>query len=149
VAAGKVRGTEPVFLYDGDCGFCTWSAGLVDRYIHSPVPVVAWQWADLTALGLTVAECQEAVQWVSTTTRSGPAAIAALLRTSTRRGWRLAGRALATRPAIALAWPVYRLIARNRHRLPGGTAACALPRPEVRIATANLRDGSRDGSRAT
>jgi predicted DCC family thiol-disulfide oxidoreductase YuxK len=33
---------------------------------------------------------------------------------------------LAAPPVSALAWPIYRWIARNRHRLPGGTAACSL-----------------------
>jgi hypothetical protein len=28
------------------------------------------------------------------------------------------------------AWPAYRPISRNRDRLPGGTAVCALPRAE-------------------
>jgi len=28
------------------------------------------------------------------------------------------------------AWPMYRWIARNRHRLPGGTATCSLPQAE-------------------
>ena len=41
--------------------------------------------------------------------------------------WRPAGRVLGLRPVTALAWPVYRWVARNRHRMPGGTAACALP----------------------
>jgi hypothetical protein len=27
-------------------------------------------------------------------------------------------------------WPLYRLISRNRHKLPGGTAACSLPQAE-------------------
>ena len=58
---------------------------------------------------------------------AGPDAIAALLRTS-HRGWRLVGWLLRRRPVRALAWPGYRWVARNRHRLPGGTAACALPR---------------------
>ena len=58
---------------------------------------------------------------------AGPDAIAALLRTS-HRAWRLIGRLLQLPPVRALAWPGYRWVARNRHRLPGGTAACALPR---------------------
>jgi predicted DCC family thiol-disulfide oxidoreductase YuxK len=32
-------------------------------------------------------------------------------------------------PFATLARAAYRLVADNRHRLPGGTAQCALPRP--------------------
>jgi predicted DCC family thiol-disulfide oxidoreductase YuxK len=59
-------------------------------------------------------------------------AIADLLRTAARPrdlGWRLAGTVLAVPPVRALAWPVYRWVARHRHQLPGGTAACELPAP--------------------
>ena len=44
--------------------------------------------------------------------------------------WRPLGRLLGLAPVRAAAWPVYRWIARNRHRLPGGTAACSLPQAE-------------------
>jgi predicted DCC family thiol-disulfide oxidoreductase YuxK len=91
------------------------------------VPVRPWQFTDIDALGLTAAECDTAVQWVDGTRRAaGPAAIAALLRTS-HPGWRLVGRILGTPVATALTWPFYRWVARNRDRMPGGTAACALP----------------------
>ena len=53
-----------VFLYDGDCGFCTTSAGWLQRHAISAARVVAWQHVDLVPLGLSAAECAEAVQWV-------------------------------------------------------------------------------------
>ncbi|HEX5543595.1 MAG TPA: DCC1-like thiol-disulfide oxidoreductase family protein [Micromonospora sp.] len=116
------------FVYDGDCGFCTSCAEFIGRRIPTASRVVPWQFADLKALGLTVAECDEAVQWVGAdgTRAAGPDAIARLLGNSTSL-WRAAGRMLKVRPVRALAWPVYRWVARNRHRMPGGTAACALP----------------------
>ncbi|QSB14074.1 DUF393 domain-containing protein [Natronosporangium hydrolyticum] len=119
------------FVYDGDCGFCTRSAEFAQRRVPTAATIVPWQRADLTALGLTVAEVDEAVQWVAPgqPVRSGPAAIAELLRSSGRR-WRWLGGLLARRPVLSLAWPAYRLIARNRHRMPGGTAACVLPSAE-------------------
>jgi predicted DCC family thiol-disulfide oxidoreductase YuxK len=133
-----VTGT-PVFLYDGDCGFCTASARVIERRLDRAdrpdrPPVLPWQRVDLAALGLTAAECERAVQWVGTPGRgvvgrealAGPAAIAEVLRYG-GPVWRIAGRVLRRRWATALAWPVYRLIARHRDRLPGGTAACALP----------------------
>ncbi|MEV4623162.1 DUF393 domain-containing protein [Asanoa sp. NPDC049573] len=116
------------FVYDGDCAFCTMCARFIERRIRTSAVVVPWQFTDLDALGLTRAQAVEAVQWVPTTgeTAAGPVAIARLLRSSGPM-WRAAGRLLDLPPVTALAWPVYRWVARNRHRLPGGTAACAIP----------------------
>jgi hypothetical protein len=95
--------------------------------VPTSVPVRPWQFTDISALGVRAAECDAAVQWVDGPRRAaGPAAIAALLRTS-HLGWRAAGRVLGSRPGLALTWPVYRWVARNRDRMPGGTATCALP----------------------
>ncbi|SCL26841.1 Predicted thiol-disulfide oxidoreductase YuxK, DCC family [Micromonospora nigra] len=116
------------FVYDGDCAFCTRCAEFIQRRIPTGARVVPWQFADLDRLGLTEAECEEAVQWVGADGRraAGPDAIAALLRSSAPL-WRAAGAGLRFGPVRAAAWPAYRWVARNRHRLPGGTAACALP----------------------
>jgi predicted DCC family thiol-disulfide oxidoreductase YuxK len=118
----------PTFVYDGDCAFCTRCAQFAQRRVPTPAAIVPWQRADLAALGLSVAACDQAVQWVEPgrSALAGPEAIGALLRSS-RRGWSVVGRLLALRPVLGLAWPVYRWIARNRHRMPGGTAACVLP----------------------
>jgi predicted DCC family thiol-disulfide oxidoreductase YuxK len=125
---------RPTFVFDGDCAFCSSCARFIERRIHTPVRVAAWQRLDLDALGLTAAACADAVQWVGPdgTVAAGPLAIARLLRQAEGPGgrllWRPAGTILGTRPVLALAWPAYRWVARNRHRLPGGTAACAVPR---------------------
>jgi predicted DCC family thiol-disulfide oxidoreductase YuxK len=129
---------EAVFLFDGDCGFCTRSAMFLRRHVSTPARIVAWQMIDLRPLGVSPAQCSEAVQYIAPggigarRVSTGPVAIADLLRTATGArgiGWRLAGALLATPPAPALAWPVYRWVARHRHQLPGGTVACELPRP--------------------
>ncbi|MCI4064126.1 DUF393 domain-containing protein [Micromonospora sp. R77] len=116
------------FVYDGDCAFCSRCAEFIERRIPTGARVVPWQHADLTELGLTEAECEEAVQWVGVdgARASGPDAVAKLLGGSAPL-WRVAGTGLGLPPVRALAWPAYRWVARNRHRLPGGTAACALP----------------------
>jgi predicted DCC family thiol-disulfide oxidoreductase YuxK len=122
---------RPTFLYDGDCAFCTRCAEFIERRIPTEARVLPWQFADLDALGLTAAECDEAVQWVGAdgVRAAGPDAIGHLLRTSSRIS-RMAGAALRARPVRAAAWPTYRWVARNRHRMPGGTAACSLPQAE-------------------
>jgi predicted DCC family thiol-disulfide oxidoreductase YuxK len=125
-------GTGATFIYDGDCAFCSACARFIERRVPTAAVVLPWQFADLPALGLTVAECDAAVQWVGVdasgrrAAAAGPAAIALLLRGS-RPWWRLLGRVLGTPVGLALAWPVYRWVSRHRHRMPGGTAACAVP----------------------
>ena len=57
---------------------------------------------------------------------AGPDAIAQLLARQ-RSALAVAGAVLRVPPVRAVAWPTYRWVARNRHRLPGGTAACSLP----------------------
>jgi predicted DCC family thiol-disulfide oxidoreductase YuxK len=89
--------------------------------------IVAWQLADLTELGVAEEQAADAVQWVGVdgTVRSGHEAIAATLSTAGRI-WRIAGR-IVLLPGISwIAARVYRLIAANRYRLPGGTPACAV-----------------------
>lgn len=119
---------RPTFVYDGDCGFCTACARFVERRVPTDARILPWQVTDLAALGLRAEECAEAVQWVGAGGRraAGPDAIAWLLAGSTRP-WRALGRLLRLPAVRALAWPVYRWVARNRHRLPGGTPACARP----------------------
>lgn len=121
----------PVFLYDGDCAFCSACARFIERRIPTGATVAAWQLTDLEPLGVSAAECDAAVQWVAgdQTHTSGPVAVADLLRSS-RPWWKAIGVVLALRPVLWVAWPVYRWISRHRDRMPGGTATCALPQAE-------------------
>lgn len=121
-----VMSSRPVLVFDGDCGFCTWSAGLVDGWAQGRIDVIAWQRADLAGLGLTADECSVAVQFVDRSGRwAGAAAIAHALVLCRVPGPSL-GRLL-LRPTVApAAERAYALIAANRHRLPGATPACAV-----------------------
>jgi predicted DCC family thiol-disulfide oxidoreductase YuxK len=118
---GRAR---PVLIYDGDCAFCTSCARLLER-IGPEAEIVAWQLTDLAELGLTKEQAAAAVQWVSIegTVRSGHEAMAATLK-SAGRIWRIIGSAILLPGVSWLAARVYRLVAANRHRLPGGTPAC-------------------------
>jgi predicted DCC family thiol-disulfide oxidoreductase YuxK len=119
-----------VFLYDGDCAFCSTCARFIERRMRTGAQVVAWQFTDIAALGVSQEAAENAVQWIDADGISaGPAAIARLLGDAGSY-WRPLGALLATRPAQWLAWPVYRWVARNRHRLPGGTASCSLPQAQ-------------------
>jgi GNAT superfamily N-acetyltransferase/predicted DCC family thiol-disulfide oxidoreductase YuxK len=112
---------DGVLLYDGDCGFCETSAHWLERHARSPARVEAWQDADLVRLGLSAAECAEAVLWVEDGHRAaGPEAVAAYLR-SASTPWQTAGRLLQAPVSKHVAWPVYRWVAQHRDGLPGGT----------------------------
>jgi predicted DCC family thiol-disulfide oxidoreductase YuxK len=116
---------RPVLVFDGDCAFCTSCARLLKR-IGPEAEIVAWQVADLDELGITAAQAAEAVRWVGAdgTVRSGHEAFAAALGTA-GPVWRTFGRTLGLPGVSPLAAASYRLVARNRHRLPGGTPSCA------------------------
>jgi predicted DCC family thiol-disulfide oxidoreductase YuxK len=115
-----------VLVFDGDCAFCTSCVRLLER-IGPDAEIVAWQLTDLDRLGVTEEQAAAAVQWVPTdgAVRPGHEAIAAAL-ISAGRFWRIVGRALLLPGISWLAAKAYRLIADNRHRLPGGTPACAV-----------------------
>jgi predicted DCC family thiol-disulfide oxidoreductase YuxK len=120
--------TRPTFLYDGDCAFCTSCARFVERRVQTEAEITPWQWADLSALGVEQRSVEAAVLWVEPglAAAAGPDAIAVLLRRA-QWYWRPLGWLGSLIPVSWLAWPLYRLIARHRHRLPGGTPACSLP----------------------
>jgi predicted DCC family thiol-disulfide oxidoreductase YuxK len=116
--------TPPILLYDGDCAFCQRSARFARR-IAVRSRVSAFQDVDVVALHLTTAECEEALRYVDAAglIYRGHVAVAAFLRDA-RRPWSLLrGPLLAPGTDRFWSW-LYDLVARNRHRLPGGTAAC-------------------------
>ena len=121
---------RPVLVYDGDCGICTRFARLSTRLRRRDggYTVAPWQTLDLAALGLTEQQCDAAVQWVAAdgSVSSSQDAIARSLLAA-RAPVRPLG-ALMLAPGVnTLAGVVYRWVAANRSRLPGGTPACSLP----------------------
>ncbi len=119
------------FVFDGDCSFCSVCARFIERRIPTSARVLPWQFADLAALGLTEEQCEDGVQWVAPdgAVSSGVPAIGRLL-VDAGSIWRPLGWLLLVPPLSWIGPPIYRLIARNRDKLPGGTAACALPQAE-------------------
>jgi predicted DCC family thiol-disulfide oxidoreductase YuxK len=120
---------RPVLLFDGDCGFCTRSADWLRR-LNVDADVMPWQFADLAAFGISAEQAKAAVQWVDAdgTVRAGHHAIAAALLRG-RLPLRILGNLLALPGVSRLAALAYRLVARYRYRLPGGTPACAVKPP--------------------
>lgn len=126
--ASQGEGRRPVLLYDGDCGFCTRCAELLDRWVHTSATLLPWQLADHDALGTTRRRAEREVLWVGTDGRieGGASAVARVLLTG-GRGWRVLGGLLSLPLVRWIGAALYRLVAHYRHRLPGGTPACALP----------------------
>lgn len=138
---------EPILLFDGDCGFCAAAVRLTRTRVAPHVRFVPWQMADLPALGVTEAQADREILWIipGTGTVQGGARAAARVLMQGSAPWRLAGRLLRLPPVSWAARAVYRAVARNRHRLPGGTAACSLPakqRPAGSYGTPPAQHGS-------
>ncbi|GAA1955650.1 DUF393 domain-containing protein [Catenulispora subtropica] len=121
------RFDKPVLIFDGDCGFCTRSVNVFKR-LPIDAEVTAYQFADLALYGTTEERASHEVLWVDRSGRihGGAQAVARLL-ISAGGVYAVAGWLLRTPPLRWLAAGVYRLIADNRQKMPGGTAACALP----------------------
>ena len=90
------------------------------------IPTAPYQRTDLSALGLTLQECEQAVQYVSASGKeSGHLAITQGLIDS-KTFWSLAGYVLKWPVITSIALVIYHWVAKNRRRLPGGTPACSL-----------------------
>lgn len=116
-----------LLVYDGDCAFCQRCVDLGRGRLPYLPEIRAWQFLDLDALGLTRDQATAAVQLVGPggLRASGARAIALILALQPHLGWRTAGRVMLVPPVSRLAEVAYRIVARNRHRLPGGSPTCA------------------------
>ncbi len=131
MSSAKIHSEKSSWIWDGDCAFCARCVQFIQRRIHTSATIVAHQKADLKVLGLTTEQCNQALQWVNSEgrIRSGSRAVAELLK-SANGVWPVLG-VLIDLPIIRLiSSAIYKLIAKNRQHLPGGTAACALDSPE-------------------
>ena len=119
-----------VLLFDADCGFCTRSARWLGERASS-YEMVPWQGFDIAAHGITAEAAAERIHAVDGDhVRVGHEAIAAALRGARPRWLRAAGRVVGSRALAPIASRAYDWTAAHRHQLPGGTAACELPRQE-------------------
>lgn len=118
---------KPLFIFDGDCSFCSSSARLLERMTKGRIDIEPYQFIDLNKLGVELVEAQSAVQLLEDDARySAARAIAeALIQGGTF--WSVAGWLLKTPVVLSFAELIYLWVAKNRHRLPGGTPACQLP----------------------
>jgi predicted DCC family thiol-disulfide oxidoreductase YuxK len=128
VTGPHAEARNPILVFDGDCGFCTSSAEWVCKHLAGAGEAVAWQRLGeegLRDIGLTVDQASASAWWMEPdgSLFEGGEAIGKALA-HCRRPWRWAGLAILVPPGHWLAGHLYPVIARNRHRLPGGTPAC-------------------------
>jgi predicted DCC family thiol-disulfide oxidoreductase YuxK len=118
-SAGPVSRTRPLVLYDGTCGFCAFVTAWLARRAGLAGELQAWQAADLASLGLTERQASRQLWFIGGRAASGGCAgVAAWLRTG-RAPWRQFGRLLQLPVAAQLGSVGYRVVAANRHRIPG------------------------------
>jgi predicted DCC family thiol-disulfide oxidoreductase YuxK len=122
---------QGTLVYDGDCGFCTTSANWIVRHWPEGAASVAVPWQRLApevmeAAQLSQADVQRAAWWIDRDRcEEGSRAVAAALITA---GGFLAivGQILLLPPVSWVAPLGYRIVAKYRYRLPGGTPACKI-----------------------
>ncbi|TFD75645.1 thiol-disulfide oxidoreductase DCC family protein [Cryobacterium fucosi] len=122
--------TKPLFLFDGDCGLCQNAIDRIKSRIAPPIDFATYQSVDLDALDVTLATCLEGPVLVRADRSHvvGVGAMAGMLRTA-RNPYPLFGRAMIAPGISRLLNHLQPVFYRNRHRLPGGTAACRTQQP--------------------
>ncbi len=107
--------TRPVLVFDGECDFCRACVRFAERITAREFTSVAYQTADLAALGLSASDCAEAVQWVALDggITSAHEAVAAVLRHA-RWPWPIVGRAMLWPGVRDIAARVYQRVAQRR-----------------------------------
>ena len=120
-----------LLITDGDCGFCQNSAAILLRHFPGEWQNQPSQTVDYAKYGLTEADVQSRVWFVqpdgdSVRKWGGAAAVARLLLTQPKF-WIKPLAALAFVPVFKqIADLLYKVISRNRGRLPGASATCEI-----------------------
>jgi predicted DCC family thiol-disulfide oxidoreductase YuxK len=120
-----------VLIYDGDCQFCQLSLDFGIRNLRIFPQYVAFQKIDPKDFGLTASQVRSQI-WLAQKTPStaealgGHLAAGAILKLQPSRWLKVLGWLASTPPTSWVASVLYKVIAANRHRLPGGSKACQI-----------------------
>ena len=120
-----------VLIYDGDCQFCQLSLEFGIKNLRIFPQYVAFQRIDPQDFGLTEKQVRSQIwlaQKAPTTSKTlgGHLAAGAILKLQPSWWLRVLGWLASTPPTSWVANLLYKLIAANRHRLPGGSRACKI-----------------------
>lgn len=116
-----------VLVYDGDCGFCTKSVEWLARKNLLGYPARAWQNFDQRKLPATpeVLQTKVVLDRPGYAPLGGADAFAACTRASSSP-FRWLGGIMGLPMVRWFARTVYRVVARNRHRMPGSSGTCRI-----------------------
>lgn len=116
---------DALLIYDGDCAFCKNSLLWAINHLKAMPRYVAYQKIDSSEYHLSTRDVESQVWLISGTHQlGGHRAVAWLFLNQKSLFWRSLGALIKVfSPISAL---IYRWIAANRHRLPGGTKECSI-----------------------
>lgn len=118
-----------LLVYDGDCSFCEWTLAVIQRILPALPKAVDGRSHDLMSLGLDEDDVDYS-SWLlvidgdTVTHYAGWDGFAELLRRQRSDFWRFLGNALMLPGIRVIGNRGYDVVAKNRYRLPHGTAAC-------------------------
>jgi predicted DCC family thiol-disulfide oxidoreductase YuxK len=125
--------SDVTLIFDGDCSFCTSTTNFVLKQfkkVNRPLTATPWQFADLASFGLTESQVAEKVYLIEDGQKyAGHECFARLLRLHGNPLYRFASWLMLTAPIAPISAACYSWVAKNRHKMPGGTPACAMPQP--------------------
>ncbi|MEV5150017.1 DUF393 domain-containing protein [Streptomyces sp. NPDC052727] len=127
--SSSTQPSSPVLAYDGDCGLCQTSIDRIRALAAPTLEAVPWQFlpTESTSPYLERLDREVLLLHGGSVLAGGADALARYVSTSRSPAYRALA-ALVRLPGIrACARVLYRWVSRNRHRLPGGTPACAVP----------------------
>lgn len=114
-------------IYDGDCGFCTKSATFGTKRSRADVEYIASRSIqDLSAYGLNSEDVSKRVYWVGDKRVVGGSRAVFRAMRQMKFPYNILGLLGLTPGFWLLAEPIYNLVARNRHKMPGSSDACKL-----------------------
>jgi predicted DCC family thiol-disulfide oxidoreductase YuxK len=120
-----------VLIYDGDCQFCQLSLDFGIRNLRKFPQYVAFQRIQPGHFGLTDEQVRSQI-WLAQKTPASAAplgghlAAGAILKLQPSRWLKGLGWLISTPPTSWAADLLYKFVAANRHRLPGGSRACKI-----------------------
>lgn len=120
-----------VLIYDGDCQFCQLSLEFGIKHVPSFPKYISYKRIIPANFGLTDVQVRSKIWLVDSQDKSqkplgGHLAAGAILSSQTNFLYRVLGWLISTPPTSWVADLIYRFVAANRHRMPGGSRQCKL-----------------------
>ncbi|MGW9081519.1 thiol-disulfide oxidoreductase DCC family protein [Streptomyces kronopolitis] len=127
----SAKEVDPLLAYDGDCGFCQNVISRISAPSRPAMSAVPWQFLpeETTRPHSDRLNREVLLLQDGRVLAAGAKALAGYMRASPTRLYRIAGTVIVLPGVSQGANVIYRWVARNRHRLPGGMLSCGLPPP--------------------